>query len=222
MALLIAGAFYMGGCASQRVVRTEAGAKYFPSGALSGDALEYRIGPLDKINITVFQVKDLTLEKVQVDASGRILLPLIGSVNAAGLTTAELSQEIASRLSERYLQSPQVSVIVEDSVTQKVTVEGSVTEAGVYELRGQTSLLQAIAMAKGPSRVAALDNVAVFRRVNGQRMAAVFDLGAIRRGAADDPQIFGNDVVVVGLSHVKGAWREVLSTLPALAIFRPF
>jgi len=59
---------------------------------------DYRIGPLDKLNITVFQVKDLTLEEVQVDGSGRVFLPLIGSVVAAGKTTQELSTEIADRL----------------------------------------------------------------------------------------------------------------------------
>lgn len=185
-------------------------------------ATDYRIGAFDLINVTVFRVKDLSLENVQVDASGRILFPLIGSVEAAGRTTAQLSKDIADRLSTKYLQHPQVSVVVAESVTQKVTVEGSVVEAGVYELKGQTTLLQAVAMAKGPSPVAKLKRVAVFRRIDGQRAAAVFDIDAIRRGAMDDPEILGNDVVVVGISNVKGVFREMLSTLPALAVFRVF
>lgn len=220
--LAVSGAVALGGCASgPSVVATPNAEQYFPVYSASGTALGYRINPLDKINITVFQVEDLTLKEVQVDASGKILLPLIGSVQAAGFTTTELSENIAARLSERYMHSPQVSVLVAESVAQKVTVEGSVNEAGVYELKGETTLLQAIAMAKGPSRVASLDDIAVFRRVNGERMVAVFDLAAIRSGTAEDPMIMGNDVVVVGLSNVKGAWREVVSALPALAIFAP-
>ncbi|NEX94880.1 polysaccharide biosynthesis/export family protein [Caulobacter sp. 17J65-9] len=183
---------------------------------------EYRIGPLDKLNITVFQVKDLTLDRVQVDASGRILLPLIGQVMAAGRTTTELSDEIAAKLEASYLQHPQVSVVVSEAASQKVTVDGAVTEAGVFELRGRTTLLQAVAMAKGPARNANLKRVAVFRQIDGQRQAAVFDLKAIRKGKAEDPEIYGDDVIVVDSSGLKGAWREVLGALPAFSIFRPY
>ncbi|HEX8414190.1 MAG TPA: polysaccharide biosynthesis/export family protein [Sphingomicrobium sp.] len=181
----------------------------------------YRIGAQDKVNITVFQEPELSLQDVQVDAAGEILLPLIGSVTAQGRTTRELSAEIAEKLDRRFLVDPQVSVIVSSSVSQKVTVEGSVTEPGVYEVRGQTTLLEALAMAKGPSRVAALDQVAVFRTIEGQRMGALFDIRAIRRGEAADPEIRGNDTIVVGLSNVKAVWRDALAAVPALAIFRP-
>jgi polysaccharide biosynthesis/export protein len=195
-------------------------AQYFPPPSDTSIAEEYRIGPLDVLNINVFQEEDLSLEEVRVDASGNILFPLIGTVQASGKTSGELSREIAARLGSRYLVDPQVNVIVSTSTSQKVTVEGSVNEAGVYELRGRTTLLQAIAMARGPSRVASLDDVVIFRTVNGQRMGAVFDLSAIRRGQSDDPQVLGNDVIVVGLSNVKAAWRDALVALPALAVFQ--
>lgn len=193
----------------------------FPAPSAEQIASAYRIGALDKISITVFQEPELSLSEVPVDASGNILLPLIGSVTAAGKTTGELSKEIADKLDERFLVDPQVSVIVASSVSQKVTVEGSVEEPGVYDLRGQTTLLEALAMAKGPNRVASLDHVAIFRVVNGERMGALFDLREIRRGEAADPEVLGNDTVVVGLSNVKAAWRDVVDVLPALAIFRP-
>lgn len=184
---------------------------------------DYRIGPLDKLNITVFQVKDLTLDEVQVDGSGRVFLPLIGVVMAAGKTTQELSTEIADRLRGQFLQSPQVAVWVAEAISQKVTVDGSVVEPGVYTMSGPTTLLQAVAMAKGPDlKYANLSRVAVFRTINGQRNAAVFDLKAIRAGRAADPVILGNDVVVVEGSAVKGMFREILSALPGLAIFRPY
>lgn len=193
----------------------------FPAPSVADDAQDYRVGAQDKINITVFQEPDLSPQDVQVDAGGNILLPLIGTVTAAGRTTAELSHEIAERLGSRFLVDPQVSVIVSSSVSQKVTVEGSVTEPGVYEVRGQTTLLEALAMAKGPTRVAALDEVAVFRTVDGDRIGALFDVESIRRGEAPDPEIKGNDTVVVGLSNIKAAWRDLLAAAPALAIFRP-
>jgi polysaccharide biosynthesis/export protein len=193
--------------------------KFFNAPSDAAGMQDYRIGRLDKINITVFQVDELTQKDVQVDSSGRILLPLIGSAEAAGRTTSELSAEIATRLSERYLQNPQVSVTVSESVSQQVTVEGSVVQSGVYEIRGQTTLIQAIAMARGTDRVASLDDVVIFRRINGERMAAVFNLDAIRRGKADDPEIKGNDVVVVGISNLKAGFREVIGALPAAAIF---
>ena len=185
--------------------------------------VEYRIGPLDKLNIVVFQVADLTLQGVQVDGSGQMSLPLVGSILAAGKTTQELSVEIADRLRGRFLQDPQVSIWVQEAVSQKVTVDGAVREPGVYTMSGPTTLIQAVAMAKGPdARLANLTRVAIFRTIDGRRNAAVFDLKAIRSGKAEDPEILGNDVVVVESSALKGMFREVLGALPGLAIFRPY
>lgn len=192
------------------------------SSAPAAATSDYRIGPLDKLVITVFQVEDLTLKEAQVDASGQIALPLIGSVMAAGKTTSELSGEIATKLRAGFLQSPQVSVMVSEAASQKVTVDGAVTEPGVFTLKGRTTLMQAVAMAKGPGRTADLKRVAVFRTTNGTRTAAVFDLAAIRAGRTEDPEIYGNDIVVVDGSAVKGFWREVVSALPAFAIFSPY
>ena len=181
--------------------------------------LDYRIGPLDKLNITVFQVKDLTIEKMQVDASGQILLPLIGAVMAQGKTTSELSAEIASRLGAHYLQDPQVSVVVEEAVSQKVSVEGAVNQAGVFEMKGRTSLLEAVARAQGTSKDANPHKVTIVRKVDGQPRAATFDLVAISAGRARDPEIFGNDVVLVDSSRAKVLWRGIIAALPALVVF---
>jgi polysaccharide export outer membrane protein len=183
---------------------------------------DYRIGPLDKLNITVFQVKDLTLEKVQVDASGQLLLPLIGVVKAQGKTTTELSADIADRLRKDFLQSPQVSILVDEAASQKVTVDGAVKEAGVFPLKGRTTLLQTIALAKGAERNAKLKQVVVFRVIDGQRQAARFDVEAIRDGRAPDPEIEGEDVVVVPGSKVGPMIHDIVTALPGLAIFRPY
>jgi polysaccharide export outer membrane protein len=180
------------------------------------DAANYLIGPLDKLNITVFQVKDLSVENLQVDASGQILLPLIGSVMAKGKTTTALSAEIADRLKAHYLQSPQVSVTVADTASQKITVEGAVTEAGVFELKGRTSLLEAVARAKGVSKAANSHRVAIVRNVDGAPHAATFDLVAISQGKARNPEVIANDIVIVDTSKGKSVWHGMVEVIPAL------
>ncbi|MBV8684721.1 MAG: polysaccharide export protein [Caulobacteraceae bacterium] len=177
---------------------------------------EYHIGPLDKLDITVFEVSDLSLRKLQVDASGRIIFPLIGEVVAKGKTTTELANEIAARLVEKYLQSPQVSVTVEESLSRKVTVEGAVNEAGVFELKGRTSLLEAVARAKGASKGANLHRVSIVRIIDGGPHAATFDLAAIGAGKAPNPEVLGDDVVIVDSSKAKSFWNGLVQALPAL------
>lgn len=181
---------------------------------------EYRIGALDTITINVFQEPDLSQKELAVDASGAVLMPLIGSVQVGGKTASEVSMEIAARLRRSYLVSPQVSVAVVESSVQRVTVEGSVTDPGVYPIKGRTTLIDALALAKGPLAVARLNEIVVFRSIEGKRAGALFDLQAIRRGEAEDPEILGGDRVVVGLSGLKQTYRDILQTAPLLASFR--
>ena len=182
----------------------------------------YKIGPLDTIAVTVFQEPDLTARDILVDSSGSVLLPLIGTVMAAGKTSEQLAHEIATRLEAKYLDNPQVTVLVQQSASQRVTVEGSVEKPGVYQISGHVTLSDALAMAEGPSKVARLDEIVVFREVDGRAEGAIFDLRKIRNGAMPDPEILGRDRVVVGLSHIKASLRDVLSAVPALGVLRPF
>jgi polysaccharide export outer membrane protein len=179
---------------------------------------DYVIGPEDKLTIRVFEVKDLSFDAEQVDASGDIELPLIGKVAAAGMTTAQLEHEIARRLGERYLQSPQVSVSVTEGASQKVTVEGEVKNPGVFQIKGRTTLMQAIAMAGGPDDQADLHKVAVIREDNGVRRAARCDYDAIRKGRAPDPVIEGNDEVVMDGSATKTLWSNLMKNLPIFTL----
>lgn len=183
---------------------------------------EYSIGVGDKLSVRVFQVEDLSFDELVVDTSGNINLPLIGAVRGSGRTAGEMSADIAGRLAAQYLRNPQVTVTVKEAASQKITVDGAVTRPGVYEMRGSTSLLQAVAMAEGPSRVADLTKVAVFRSIDGRRSVAVFDLSAIRQGRATDPQVLGDDVIVVDTSRLNSALREAVGALPAFAAFAYF
>jgi polysaccharide export outer membrane protein len=182
---------------------------------------DYKIAPLDTLHVSVFQVADLTGD-YDVDLTGTISMPLIGSVRAVDLTTKQLNQKIALLLSEKYLQHPDVSVAVKSSSTRNITVDGSVRQAGVFAVTGRLTLLQVIALAHGTDENANPHRVAVFRTVQGQRMAAAFDLASIRRGQAVDPRVYSGDIVVVDGSKVKGTWATILQSLPLLAIFRPF
>lgn len=188
----------------------------------SAPQTEYQIGVGDKLSVRVFQVPDLSFDELTVDTSGNLQMPLIGAVSAVGQTAGELSSEIATRLSAQYLRNPQVTVTVTEAASQKITIDGAVTKPGVYEMRGTTSLLQAVAMAEGPSRVADLTKVAVFRTIDGQRSVALFDLAAIRQGRAEDPRVLGDDIIVVDTSRMSATMRELINALPALSIFRPF
>lgn len=184
-------------------------------------AADYRIGALDTIDVTVFEEPDLSVKATQVDASGNIALPLVGTVAAQGKTAADLSKELEDLFGAKYLRNPQVTVTVAASVSQKVSVQGEVTQPGIYPLTGPTTLLDVISMAKGETEVAKLQEVVVFRSVNGQRMGAVFNVASIRRGEAADPVIEGNDLVVVGYSAARRFWRDVVSTAPIFSVFRP-
>jgi polysaccharide export outer membrane protein len=191
-----------------------------PDPQVLGAQAAYVIAPMDRISISVFQVPDLTLKSVQVDSTGRITVPLIGDVLAAGRTTAQLSNDIATQLSKGYLQNPQVSVTIDESASQKATVEGAVMAPGVFQVSGSTTLLQMIAMAKGPDKNADIRHVGIFRTIQGKRAAAVFDLKAIRKGDVDDPEVYPNDIVVVQGSGAKAFWQDLLHATPIIGLFR--
>lgn len=190
------------------------------AGAYTG-ASEYRVGAQDLLEINVFQVNELN-RTVRVNSNGQVSLPLVGVVQAGGKTVQELEKEIASKLSETYLQNPQVSVFVKEFTSQRVTLEGAVRQPGIYPVTGRTSLLQAIAQAQGVTELANLDGVVVFRTIDGEKMAAVFSLNQIRSGDAVDPQIYGDDIIVVDQSGAKTGLRSILQTLPIFNIFSPF
>ncbi|HEY1605309.1 MAG TPA: polysaccharide biosynthesis/export family protein [Allosphingosinicella sp.] len=181
---------------------------------------DYKIAPLDTLHVNVFQVADLTGD-YDVDLTGTISMPLIGSVKAVDLTTKQLDDEITQRLSEKYLQHPDVSIAVKSSSTRNVTVTGSVKEAGVFPVTGRLSLMQVVALAHGPDDNANPRRVAVFRTVKGQRMAAAFDLTSIGRGQMQDPPVYAGDIVVVDGSKVKSAWTHIIQSIPIIAVFHP-
>ena len=184
-------------------------------------AANYKIAPLDKLTIKVFKADDISGD-YDVDLAGHISLPLVGEVEAANLTTAELDDKLTEKLGQKYFEHPDVSVAIKESRGHVVTVDGAVGQAGQYPVAGPMTLVQAVALARGTRDDANPRRVAVFRTIDGQRQAAAFDLTAIRRGQAPDPRIYAGDIVVVDGSRIKAVQRQIFSSVPLLGFFRPF
>lgn len=174
------------------------------------------IGPLDTITVRVFGVPELS-GQMQVDTSGRIAMPLIGTVNATGKTAAELSRDLELALSGRYVRNPDVTININSSVSQVVTVDGEVKDPGLYPVTNQMTLLRAVASARGLTEFAKEDDVVILRTVNGKRMAGLYNISAIRRGIYEDPEIYANDLVVVGDSPQRRLFRDFIAVTPLLA-----
>ena len=174
------------------------------------------IGPLDTIQVDVFGIEDLSRE-MQVDASGRIAMPLAGTIDARGKTAQELSQSIATALRAHYVRNPQVTVNIKSSVSQVVTIDGQVVEPGLYPVTNQMTLMRVVASAKGLSEFARQDDVVILRKVGERRMAGLYNVDAIRRGAYEDPPVYANDVIIVGDSPQRRRFRDFVSLSPLLA-----
>ena len=187
-------------------------------GAYSG-ASDYRIGAQDLLNISVFGVEELNKD-VRVNSNGQVSLPLVGTVMAGGRTIPELESDLARKYAAGYLQNPQVTVFVKEFTSQRITLEGAVAKPGIYPLTGRTTLLQAIALGGGvDDRTADLGGIVLMRQVGGKRQAAVFDLRQVRRGVTEDPQVYGDDIIVVEQSGSKTALRRFIEAVPAFGIF---
>ncbi len=157
---------------------------------------DYRIGAQDLLEIRVYGIDDLKRD-VRVNSRGMVTLPLIGPVEVGGLTSEDAEALIAAKYAKDYLQDPQVSVFIKEFTSQRITVEGAVARPGIYPIRGDTTLVQAIALAGGQGQLPDLNEVMVFRLEAGQRRAITYDLIKIRSGEIPDPKLVNEDIVVV-------------------------
>lgn len=221
----LAFAAALGGCAAGRggnVPYVDAGTLARPDvEVVAPIPINQTINPQDVIEVTIFQVEALSGEHT-VDLNGAINMPLIGKVQASGKTAEQLSADLQTRLGQRYLRNPNVQVSLKKLNEQTVTVDGAVQAPGVFPMRGGTTLMKAVAMARGLNPAANPRRVVIFRQINGQRNAAAFDLRAIRRAEAEDPAVYGNDIVIVDDDRVRGWWSTIIGALPLVATFRPY
>ncbi|WP_200909859.1 MULTISPECIES: polysaccharide biosynthesis/export family protein [unclassified Sphingomonas] len=175
------------------------------------------LGPLDQISVEVYGLPEFS-RTVQVDASGQIALPLVGSIQAAGKAPAQVAAEYAASLRRQYIRDPRVTVNLTDTVSQTVSVGGAVGAPGIYPVTARMTLLRAIARAEGVSEFGREKEVVVYRRVNNRDMAALYDLRAIRQGMYPDPEIYANDVIEIGESRGRRIFRDVITAAPLLSV----
>lgn len=206
----------MGGAAGLSVVQADS----LPPPTLADLAASdrpYRVGPFDKLIVDVFGSKDLSQKEIQVDASGRISFPLIGTVEVAGQTPGEIEIIMEKMFRGRFIKDPQITVNLKEIVSQTVTIGGEVKEPGVYPVVGHMTLMRAVATAKGTTEFSKKNEVIIFRTVNGSEYAAVYDMRAIQRGNYSDPEVYANDVVMVGDSQGRRVFRDFLTASPLIA-----
>jgi len=127
----------------------------------------YRLGPEDQLRISVWDNKELTLDLV-VRPDGKISMPLLQDVPAAGLTAAELAADIEGKLSA-FIVNPVVTVIVLQVNAPKYYIIGYVGHPGTYPLRGDTSVLQALALAGGLTQFASPRSIKLIRATRGKQ-----------------------------------------------------
>lgn len=171
----------------------------------------YLIGPFDRLSIKVHPGEELSRDEIQVDSQGLVSFPLAGIIPVGGKTPREAEGLIQDRLRSRYIRDPQVTIVLKETRSQVVTVDGEVQQPGSYPVFGDLTLMRAVANARGLTEDAKQDDVVIFRTVNGQKMAALYNLRAIRRGAVSDPRIYSNDVVVVGESRARLIFQQALA-----------
>jgi len=161
-------------------------------------ASTYRLCPNDVLRVKVFQEDDLTTE-LRLGKDGSATFPLLGVINLGGKTVEEAAATIRALLGKDYLVNPQVTLTVTEYAKRRFTVLGQVQKPGSYDIPSEESvtLLQAIAMAGGFSRLAVQNKVTVTRTVGGKKTLTV-DL----KSAANDPatkpfEILADDTIFV-------------------------
>lgn len=210
--------------ASRDAASGTGGAKVVPSSLVAASVEQrtpgsavYHIGPFDVLEINVFKVPDLS-KTVQVSEDGRFSYPLVGDVQASGRTASQIEKDLARQLGDKYLRNPQVSVFVKEYNSQRVTVDGAVKNPGVFPMKGQMGLIQAIALSGGLDQLAE-GTVIIFRQIDGKQAAARFSLNDVRQGKIDNPQLAAGDIVMVPTSDLKENLQNVLKVLPIVGAF---
>jgi polysaccharide export outer membrane protein len=158
---------------------------------------EYLIGPEDVLDISVWKNPELS-RKVPVRPDGKLSLPLVNDIQAAGLTVSELRSQLTAKLGE-YVPSPEVSIIVQEVHSLKVAVVGSVKTPGRYELKSPATVLECLALAQGFTEFAARDKIVVLRQNgNGTTQRIPFNYRKVAEGS-DQENFFvrAGDIIVV-------------------------
>ena len=155
----------------------------------------YRIGPEDILQISVWKNDTLT-RTVPVRPDGKISLPLLNDLQAAGLTALELREVLTRKLAE-YMPSPEVSVIVSDIRSFKVSVLGEIGRPGRYELKSWTTVLDLLALAGGFTQFAARSRIVILQP-DGKTMKRIpFNYNKALAGEQENFYLRNGDIILV-------------------------
>lgn len=165
-------------------------------------ASTYRIGPEDKMTISVWKNEALS-QTVVVRPDGMITLPLLNDVKAAGLTPTALREMLIERL-QAYLHNVELSVIINEIHSLKYSVLGEVSNPARYEFKSRLTVLEAIASAGGLKPFAARKRIVILRQIDGdeavQRIPFNYDQAAASNGTEGNPELLPGDIVMVPAS----------------------
>ena len=160
---------------------------------------DYRVGPENLLQIDVHYGKDgIISQKVRVSSKNLITFPLIGEVDVKGLTVSELEKKLYTLLEKDYLVNPQVSVVIEEYST--ISVIGQVIKPGSYPIKGRLTVVEAISLAGGFSKIASPNAVKVARvNPDGSRTEISVRVNDVMKGNKQKDNVYlqGGDVVVV-------------------------
>lgn len=157
--------------------------------AVPADSADYIIGPEDNLYIHVWNEQHLS-RTVLVRMDGKISLPLVDEIQAAGLTPLQLKESLTQKLKD-FVDAPNVSVMVMDTNSFKVYISGEIAKPGVYTLKSETSLLQFVIMAGGFTQWANQKKILIIRKENGKEKRMKINYKKIVKG--DDP---GSNIVL--------------------------
>jgi len=205
--MILAACLMAGGTQARNEGRTAQDPKEEVKGAKSdarltaasraGEDPAYKIGPQDLLKIDVWKEDQLT-RTVPVRPDGKITLPLLNDVQAAGLAPMELASVISDQL-KKYINNPQVTVSVTEINSRRVYVTGEVSKAGAYPLFPRMTVLQALSSSGGFTQFARVKNIYVLRTENGKQVKMLFNYKEAVRGKSPEQNIelLPGDVIVV-------------------------
>ena len=188
--------------------------KFFSAATISTpESLDYRLGPGDLINVTVFEAEEMNSE-VRVSSRGTVTLPLLSAVDVFQLTALEAEKKIEDLLKEKYLQDPHVSVYIKEHVSRQITLVGALKNPGTFDYIAKKRLLDVLALAGGLEEDAG--EIVYITRENaktGETDNYVVDLDdLVREGKMEyNITILGGDIVFIpkaGNCFIDGAVRN--------------
>ncbi len=165
-------------------------------------ASDYQIHAEDVLQINVYEEPELTTS-VRVSAQGEINFPLLGNLKVSGWTVPKLQEELTRLLEADYLVNPQVQVFIQNYHNRSISVTGAVNKPGSYQMPSgkPLSIMEAIAMAGGFTKVAAIGKIRIIRNENGQTLTIDANAKAIIKGdKSKDVELHPNDVIFVSES----------------------